>query len=72
MIERIAEFEKLEKEDYIKAFLEKRADYYPDKETATKIATDWCNNITIPSKKFGDDKICSLAVKIYKSRGSGS
>ena len=49
-IERIAEFEKLEKEDYIKAFLEKRAGYYPDKETATKIATDWYNNIAIPAR----------------------
>ena len=47
-IERIAEFEKLEKEDYIKAFLEKRENCYPDKEIATKTASDWYNNITIP------------------------
>ena len=55
MIERIAEFEKLEKEDYIKAFLEdyikaflEREDYYSEKEIVTKIATDCYNNITIP------------------------
>lgn len=47
-IERIAEFEKLEKEDYIKAFLEKRGDYYNDKEVAIRTATYWYNNIAIP------------------------
>ena len=47
-IERIAEFEKLEKEDYIKAFLDIRGDYYPDLEVATRIASQWYDTITVP------------------------
>ena len=47
-IERIAEFEKLEKEDYIKAFLEKRDGFCKDKTEAIRTANYWYNNITIP------------------------